>query len=89
VDMEARALRKKGINMGKYFSKLLAPVIIVVIIGVYYIVIGIILFNMHISGTIKMAFYVVPIIVMGISIYVLIERIKEIRNGEEDDLSKY
>ena len=32
---------------------------------------------------------VVPVGYMGVSIFVLIERIKEIRSGEEDDLSKY
>jgi len=31
----------------------------------------------------------IPLSLMGVSIFVLIERIKEIRSGEEDDLSKY
>jgi hypothetical protein len=32
---------------------------------------------------------IIPAIFSGIMIYVLIERIKEIRSGEEDDLGKY
>ena len=31
----------------------------------------------------------IPLSLMGVSIFVLIERLKEIRSGEEDDLSKY
>jgi hypothetical protein len=32
---------------------------------------------------------IIPICLMGVSIYVLLERIKEIRSGEEDDIGKY
>ncbi len=31
----------------------------------------------------------VPLGLMGVSVYVLVERIQEIRSGEEDDLGKY
>ncbi len=32
---------------------------------------------------------IIPLALIGVSIFVLIERITEIRSGEEDDLSKY
>ena len=31
----------------------------------------------------------IPLAMLGASVYVLIQRIKEIRSGEEDDLSQY
>jgi hypothetical protein len=31
----------------------------------------------------------VAVVFIGLSVYVLMERIKEIRSGEEDDLGKY
>jgi len=37
----------------------------------------------------KVTEIIVPLALIGVSIFVLIERIKEIRGGEEDDLSKY
>jgi hypothetical protein len=41
------------------------------------------------SLTIKIIGTLIPLALIGVSVYVLIERIKEIRSGEEDDLSKY
>lgn len=37
----------------------------------------------------KLLFAIIPLPFAGISIYVLLERIKEIRSGEEDDLNEY
>ena len=31
----------------------------------------------------------IPLCLAGVSVYVLVERIKEVRSGEEDDLSNY
>lgn len=31
----------------------------------------------------------IPLALVGVSVYVLVERIKEIRSGEEDDLDNY
>lgn len=70
-------------------KKILPPVIITIILIVYFI--------LFISGvnyiTEPLWFRLTAVIVLlafiGVSIYVLIERIKEIRSGEEDDLSKY
>ena len=38
---------------------------------------------------IQLIFGIIPLLLAGVCIYVLIERIKEIRRGEEDDLSNY
>lgn len=37
----------------------------------------------------KILAVIIPLALIGIIIFVLIERIKEIRSGEYDDLSKY
>ena len=71
-------------------KKLIAPIIITIFTILYFI--GIIsIFVMDYS--IPMAFKVIAVIILiglvFVSIYVLIERIKEIRSGDEDDLSKY
>ncbi|MGM0397263.1 MAG: hypothetical protein ACQEP4_09455 [Bacillota bacterium] len=72
-----------------HFKKLMAPVIVTALLLLYY---GFILFNLvripNIMG-IGILWIVIPLGFMGVSIYVLVERIKEIRSGDEDDLGKY
>lgn len=71
-------------------KKMIAPIVITVVIVLYYIgfayvcvfLDGIPLFAKILGG-------VIPFLLAGVCIYVLVERIKEIRSGEEDDLSKY
>lgn len=70
-------------------KKMIAPVVITVIVILY--------FSFYIFGLDMMVepFWVKTIGILtilaliGVSIFVLAERIKEIRSGEEDDLSKY
>lgn len=74
-------------NHGK---KMVAPIVIAVIIIAYYI--GIAVFMTLVSGipmVIKILMIVVPLILAGVMLGVLISRIKEIKGGEEDDLSQY
>ncbi len=71
-------------------KKMIAPVIIVSILVAYYL--GFAAVVMLVSGIplmIKLLFGIVPLLIAGVAIYVLIERVKEIRSGEEDDLSNY
>ena len=70
-------------------KKMIAPIIITVLIIIYYIayfgaliwIIDDLLFGVILG--------VVPIAFSIIMLYVCIQRINEIRSGEEDDLSKY
>ncbi len=65
-----------------------APIVITVILILYFILyFGFLLWVLQ--GIWKYVFLLFPIAFGGVSIYVCIERIKEIRSGEEDDLSKY
>lgn len=71
-------------------KKMIAPIVITAIILLYYIGFALLIaFDDGISLIIKLLGGVIPLILAGVCIYVLVERIKEIRSGEEDDLSKY
>lgn len=74
----------------KNWKKMTAPIIIASIIIAYYI--GIAVFLMVVPGVpavIRVLMIVVPLILAAVMLGVLISRIKEIRGGEEDDLSQY
>jgi len=69
-------------------KKIIAPIIITFILILYYIT----YFGFVISllnGIWKYVLGIIPLVFSGIMIYVCIERINEIKKGEEDDISKY
>ena len=69
-------------------KKMKAPIIITVIMVLYYVI----YFGLFISlfdGIWKYALGIIPIIFSAVMIRVCIERINEIKKGEEDDISKY
>lgn len=69
---------------------MIAPVVIVALISIYYIAIGVIFAYMNgVPMIAKIIALVVPALLSGVAITVLIQRIKEIKKGEDDDLSKY
>lgn len=70
-------------------KKMIAPLIITCMLIIYFslFILGII--NIPEPLWIKIVGVIIPLALIGVSIFVLIERIKEIRSGEEDDLSKY
>ncbi|GHU23972.1 hypothetical protein FACS1894172_16430 [Spirochaetia bacterium] len=75
--------------MNNHTKKMIAPIVVVICLAVYYTAIGIILLNIALPTIVKIAFIGVSILVTIVIILVMIERIKEIKKGEEDDLSKY
>ena len=74
--------------MKKQTKKLITPIIVAVLLILYFVVYFGFLIT-FIPGWFKWIFVIFPVVFVGIIIYVCIERIKEIRSGEEDDLSKY
>lgn len=66
-----------------------APVIIAVCMILYYITGAIILFKFDIPAVIKISAGIFSTALAVVFIAVLAERIKEIHQGEEDDLGKY
>lgn len=75
--------------MKKYWKKLIAPIIITIIICLYFIGYAVLCMQVGTSVSFKVLGAIIPLILAGVCVYVLYERIKEIRSGEEDDLSQY
>ena len=69
-------------------KKMIAPIIVTVIMVAYYIVYFGFLASL-LTGFFRIALGVLPIIFSAVTIMVCIERINEIKKGEEDDISKY
>ncbi|MDR0555039.1 MAG: hypothetical protein LBG76_09625 [Treponema sp.] len=75
--------------MGKHLNKTIAPVVVTICLIAYYSIYIMIILKLNIPNIIKITFLIVSIIITITIIMVLIERIKEIKGGEEDDLGKY
>ena len=74
--------------MKKHKKKIIAPIIITIIIIAYYIVYFGILIAL-IDGIWKWLLGIIPLALSAVMLKDCIERIKEIKKGEEDDLSQY
>ena len=75
-------------RLNSHKRKMIAPIIITVIMILYYITYFGFLISL-LDGIWKYALGIIPLVFSGIMIYVCIERINEIKKGEEDDISKY
>ena len=75
-------------KLNSHKRKMIAPIIITVILTLYYITYFGFLISL-LDGIWKYALGIIPLIFSGIMIYVCIERINEIKKGDEDDISKY
>ena len=74
--------------MNKHGKKMIAPIIITVITVLYYVIyFGFVIALL--DGLGKLLLGLLPLLLSAIMIAVCIERIKEIKKGEEDDISKY
>lgn len=74
--------------MKVHTKKMIAPIIISVIVIAYYAV----YFGFMIAvldGVWKYLLGIIPLVLSAVMIKVCIERINEIKKGEEDDISKY
>ena len=69
-------------------KKMLAPIIVTVILVLYYAVYFGFLITL-VDGIWKYVLGIVPLIFSALTVKVCIERINEIKKGEEDDISKY
>ena len=74
--------------MNAHKKKIIAPIIITVILILYYITYFGFLISL-LNGIWKYVLGIIPLAFSGIMIYVCMERIHEIKKGEEDDISKY
>lgn len=74
--------------MNMHRKKMVAPIIIAVIVVLYYAAYFGLLITM-LDGIWKYVLGIAPILLSAVMVKVCIERIKEIKDGEEDDISKY
>ncbi len=75
-------------NSEEHSKKMVAPIVVTVLMIIYYVVYFGFLITV-VDGIFKVLLGIIPLAFAGVMIYVCIERIKEIKGGEEDDLSKY
>ncbi len=75
--------------MGNHVKKMAAPIVIAVLLVLYYVGFFVVCMWIPVPVVLKFLLGLVPLLLAGVSIYVLVERILEIRSGEEDDLSQY
>ena len=74
--------------MDLHSKKMIAPIIVsIILIGYYVVYFGVLV--ALVGGIWKIILGIIPIIFAGLIIKVCIERINEIKKGEDDDLSKY
>jgi predicted anti-sigma-YlaC factor YlaD len=74
--------------MNNHKKKMIAPV--VVVLGVLFAAARVFFANgKFVADTSKIVVLVVSLIMTVLLVVVLVERIKEIQRGEEDDLSQY
>ena len=69
-------------------KKMIPPIVVTVLMILYYVVYFGFLVSL-LEGFWKYLLGVTPLVFSGVTIMVCLERIKEIKEGEEDDLSKY
>ena len=74
--------------LNSHKKKMITPIIFTLIMILYYILYFVFLLYL-LEGVWKYALGIIPICFTGIMICVCIQRINEIKKGEEDDISKY
>lgn len=74
--------------MKEHKKKLIAPIIVTVLMVLYYIAYFGFLISL-IDGIWQWLLGIIPLALAVVMLKVCIERINEIKKGEEDDLSKY
>ena len=69
-------------------KKMISPIVVTVLTVLYFVFYFGLLITVT-EGIFRIVLGVLPVIFSGVLIKVCIDRIKEIKKGEEDDISKY
>jgi hypothetical protein len=80
---------QNGAFMNAHQKKMIAPIVITFLLSAYMLAYFIFLIVLPMPVVVKVLVGVIPLALLGASVYVLVQRIQEIRSGEEDDLSQY
>ena len=75
--------------MTEHSKKSIGPALAAILIISYYLFVGAAMLFFKVPNIVKIGAAVSAVIVTALSVFVLAERIKEIRSGEEDDLGEY
>jgi hypothetical protein len=74
--------------MKDHKKKMVAPILITILMVLYYVLyFGFII--SYLDGLLRILLGIIPLALSVVMIYVCVQRIKEIKGGEEDDLSQY
>ena len=79
----------REMKSAKHGKKMIAPIIITGIVIIYYSLFFELLITSLDNIWLKLLLGVIPVLLAATMIFVCAERIKEIKGGEEDDLSQY
>ena len=74
--------------MKNHGKKMIAPIVVTAICILYFVIYFGFLISM-LEGLWKYLLTIIPLAFCILTVIVLIERINEIKKGEEDDISKY
>ena len=83
-----RTLRREQ-EMKKHGKKMIAPIVITVLVILYFIAYFGFLIYLIDNIVLKLLSGIIPALLAAVMIYVCMQRIKEIKGGEEDDLGQY
>ncbi len=75
--------------MNAHQKKMIAPIVVTILLSAYMLTYFLVILSVPMPVWVKVLIGLIPLGVLGASIYVMLQRIKEIRSGEEDDLSQY
>lgn len=70
-------------------KKMIAPIVITALLILYLTAFAAVILRFAFPLWGKILGSVIPLVLVGVSVFVLAERIREIKEGENDDLSKY
>ena len=74
--------------MNPFKKKMIAPILVTIFMVLYYVAYFGFLISL-LSGIWKYVLAIIPLILSAVMVKVCMERINEIKKGEENDLSKY
>ena len=75
--------------MNKHHKKMIAPIVTTVLLSAYMLLYVFVLMVLPMPLWVKLLIGLLPLALLAVCIGTLIQRIKETRSGEEDDLSQY
>ena len=71
-------------------KKMVAPIVVTIVILLYYAAMGCVIFLLPNTPLwLKAVLILVPLIASCLILHVMLQRIREIKSGEEDDLNQY